>query len=341
MSLLGAEPAPNAFRYSGIPGHVESYFWRANDPTAPRAIWLKATVLAPLDGPAVAESWLIWFDGVLGKTFATKQTWPISGAQFPAADGGGELHLGDWRLAPGANGSAEGSVTSPQGKARFKVGWRRDASVQGEPLAIYPWRLLREGPFPKSKLLTPYPWLRFDGDVTVGDDTVSLSGWNGMQGHNWGKSHAFEYAWGQCLFPAQGAEPEAMVEGFSGRILVAGRPTPRFSALVVRRGSREYRFDGIFDTWRQEAHLEADRWTVRLRSGVGEVRLRMDATERPIACLGYMNPNGRLSYCFNSKLAATLLEVHPRGEAAFTCRSGHGGALEFLRGQPDPRFTVV
>ena len=93
MSLLGAEPAPNAFRYSGIPGHVESYFWRANDPAAPRALWLKATVLAPLDGPAVAESWLIWFDGVRNRKFAAKLTWPIGSARFPtgAAD---EIQLG-------------------------------------------------------------------------------------------------------------------------------------------------------------------------------------------------------------------------------------------------------
>jgi hypothetical protein len=340
MSLLGAEPAPNAFRYSGIPGHVESYFWRANDPAAPRALWLKATVLAPLDGPAVAESWLIWFDGVRNRKFAAKLTWPIGSARFPtgAAD---EIQLGDWRLALGAKGTAEGSLAAPQGTARFSLGWTREPSSQGEPLAIYPWRLLREGPFPKSKLLTPCPWLRVDGELTVDGEKILLSGWNGMQGHNWGKSHAFEYAWGQCLFPASGAEPEAMVEGFTGRILIAGRASPRFSALVVRRGSREYRFDMIFDTWRQEAHHLTDRWTLRMRGRDGEVRLRMDATGRLIACLGYVNPNGKLSYCFNSKLADTLLEVHPRGEAPFTCRSKYGGALEFLRGQPDPRFEVV
>jgi hypothetical protein len=264
----------------------------------------------------------------------------MSSALFPK-DGSDEIRLGDWRWSLGGTGSAEGSLAVPKGTARFNLTWTREPSAQGEPLSIFPWRLLREGPFPKSKLLTPCPWLRVEGELQLDGEKISLSGWSGMQGHNWGKSHAHEYAWGQCLFPAAGAEPEAMVEGFTGRILVAGRPSPRFSALVVRRGSREYRFDRTFDSWRQEATLETDRWTVRLHGGDGEVRLRMDATGRPMACLGYMNPNGKLSYCFNSKLADTLLEVHPRGEAAFTCRSAHGGALEFLRGQSDPRFDVV
>ncbi len=340
MSLLGTEPAPNAFRYAGAPGHVESYFLRANDPAAPRALWLKATVLAPLEQPAVAEAWLIWFDGLRQRTLATKATVPLAEAAFPGP-GDGEIRLGDWRFALGPRGHGAGTATASGERVAFELQWQRDPSPLGAPLSIYPWRLLREGPFPRSKLLTPLPALTFDGALTLGDERVSLAGWTGMQGHNWGRAHAFEYAWGQCLFPRAGAEPAAMVEGFSGRVLVAGRPTPRVSALVIRRGEREYRFDGLFDTWRQEAHLEAERWTVRLRGGAGEARLRMDATGRPLACLGYANPDGRRSYCFNSKLADTLLEVRPRGEAAFTCRSPHGGALEFLRGQPDPRLPVV
>ena len=56
-SLLPAEQPANALRFAGQHGHVESYFLRANHPTRPLAVWLKATVLAPLKGPPVAESW--------------------------------------------------------------------------------------------------------------------------------------------------------------------------------------------------------------------------------------------------------------------------------------------
>ena len=73
MSLLfrGPELPPNAPRF--VPGglrHVESYFLRANDPARPRALWVKATVLQPLSGPAVAEAWFIFFDGEQQRTWA-------------------------------------------------------------------------------------------------------------------------------------------------------------------------------------------------------------------------------------------------------------------------------
>ena len=212
----------------------------------------------------------------------------------------------------------------------------------GQPLALLPWRLLREGPFPRSKLLTPLPALEFSGTVRLpGGETIAVDGWPGMQGHNWGREHAFDYAWGQCVFPATASTPAAMVEGFSARVKVAGRTTPRLSALVVRRGDDEYRFDALFDAWRQDAALTRHRWSVRLRGAAGEVRLRMDAAGQPEACLGYRNPDGHTSYCFNSKLADTLVEVWPARGAPFTLRSPHGGALEFLRTERDLALPVV
>jgi hypothetical protein len=78
-----------------------------------------------------------------------------------------------------------------------------------------------------------------------------------------------------------------------------------------------------------------------LRSGDGEAELSMDASVRPMVCLGYRNPNGEPSYCFNSKLAKVTLTVRPMDDASFTCASEHGGALEFLRREPDPRFPHV
>ncbi len=157
-----------------------------------------------------------------------------------------------------------------------------------------------------------------------------------MQGHNWGIEHAFEYAWGHCLF-----DDGVVVEGFSARVRVGHRTLPRMSALVVRRGDEEWRFDRTFDFFRQEATLAPRRWTVRLNGPKGRVRLRMDALDRGMACLGYRNPDGHLSYCFNTKLAEVLLEVEPKHGAPFRCQSPFGGALELLRQEPEPGVEVV
>lgn len=336
--LFSSEAPDNALRFAGRPGHVESYFLRANHPSRPLALWLKATLLAPLDGPPVAEAWFIFFDGEQGTTFAHRQTQPFPEASFSGPGAPAlEVRAAGLSLSLGTPGAATGTFTAPQGTASLELRWHADTSPIARPLSIYPWKLLRTGPFPKSKLLTPFPALRFVGRVRLPGGVVELSDWHGMQGHNWGKEHAFEYAWGQCLFPAE----DVMVEGFSGRVRVAGRTTPRMSALVVRRGARTFRFDTLFDVWRQQAEVGLDTWALTLRSGDGEASLAMDASGKPMVCLGYGNPDGQPSYCFNSKLAKVTLTVRPADDASFTCTSAHGGALEFLRREPDPRFPHV
>ena len=334
MNLFQPERPDNALRFSRGPGHVESYFLRANHPTRPLAVWLKSTVLAPLEGPAVAESWFIWFDGERGESLAHKQTHPFSAVSYSGDD---ELSITspDATFELSGTGKARGTLPVP-----FDLSWKKDESPIAQPLSILPWRLLRTGPIPKAKLLTPFPSLRFSGRVELPWGAESLKAWPGMQGHNWGKEHTFEYAWGQCLFPAD----DAMVEGFSARVKIAGRTTPRLSAMVVRKGGRTFRFDAIFDAWRQRAEVSADRWFLCLRGSDGEATLEMDASDRaskPMVCLGYDNPNGERSYCFNSKLAGVKLTVRPADGASFTCLSAHGGALEFLRREPDPRFSNV
>lgn len=340
LAALLREAPPNKLRHRGR-GHVESYFLRANDPQRPRALWLKATILAPLVGEPVAEMWLVAFDGELQRHFAHKLTFPFARASLIGDELGARIAAGDWLLELSSRGSARGSIASAEGRAAFDLRFCPGPGAVAAPLAILPSRFLREGPFPRSKLLTPFPWLVFDGTLDVFGERWDLTDWNGMQGHNWGREHAFEYAWGQCFFPASKGAPEAMVEGFTGRIKIAGRPTPQLSAMVVRRGTRTYSFDTVFDFWRQEAHVGPERWTLSLSGPDGDVRLRMDADARPMACLGYANPDRSLAYCFNTKLADVHLEVHPRREPSFTCTSAHGGALEFLRRTPDLGRTVV
>ena len=341
--LAGSSPElpANAPRFSGKRGHVESYFWRANDPERPRALWLKATVLAPLHGEPVAEGWFIWFDGERNRTIAGKETVSLSTARYEGQDEAPEIRVGKFAFDVGARGTARGSVKTRAGEPRFDLAWTPDASPIAAPLSLLRLRALREGPFPRGKFLTPFPSLRFTGRVSLPDETVELAGWTGMQGHNWGPEHSFEYVWGQCVFPAKNGQPEALVEGASGRVKIAGRTTPRMSTLQVRRGVEIYRFDRVLDLWRQDSRVEGDRWLLRMSGPDGEARLDVDATNRPIACLGYANPDGQLSYCLNSKLAKVSLQVQPSRGGAFEYSSEHGGALEFLRREPDARFSEV
>lgn len=345
MSLLdtlrGAPaPAPNAPRSTGAPGAIESYFFRLNHPTRPLALWLKATVYAPLAGEPVAEAWLVWFDGERGRTLAHRDTVPFARARFSPRLEGVDVTVANFELRLAPDGFARGHVESVDGVARFDLTWTRPSDPVARPLTIVP-RFLMRGPLPRNRPVTPLPWLRCAGTVTVPTGEVRVDGWDGMQGHNWGTAHPPEYAWGHCVFPGKDGEPTTVVEGASTRVVLAGRPSPLLSTMHIARGERVYRFDRVVDLWRQHATVTPGRWTLRIRGHDGEARLRLDGTGRPMACLGYRNPDGTSSYCLNTKLADALLEVWPARGPAFTCRSAHGGALEFLSGTPDPTLPVV
>ncbi|TNF29315.1 MAG: hypothetical protein EP329_16080 [Deltaproteobacteria bacterium] len=342
-------PPPNAPRYtSERGGHVESWFLRANHPTEPRALWLKATLLAPLPGrggdggPPTADAWAIAFDGARGRTYATRATFPLELARFAADDLGTTAELGPCAFRFGSEGMAQGALDDPQdGHVAWDLRWRPTGGALAPPLLLFPFEGMLERGFPRSKLVSPAPAVAFDGALEVFGERWDLTGWYGMQGHNWGREHAPEYAWGQSLFTDADGAPHCLVEAFSARIRLGGRLSPRFSAMVVRRGAQTYRFDRTLDFWRQRAHIDDLRWTLRLGSRDGEARLEMEAAADAMVCLGYRNPDGRLAYCYNSKLARVELKVNPVNEDAFTCTSAHGGALELLTPERDPRFPRV
>ncbi len=333
----------NSLRFDSraVKGHVESYFLRANHPSLPKAIWLKATILSRPKG-ATADAWCIVFDGERGRTWAHRETVWMGQTRFEdGASGGLFASIAGCDFDFGSPGGAKGQMQGPDGHCSWDLAWVAPESPLARELCIYPYEAMVEGPFPRSKLLTPYPYLRFSGRVECFGEAMDLDGWHGMQGHNWGREHAWEYAWGQCLFPGATGKPHCMVEGFTGRIRVAGVVSPRMSAMVIRRGDRAYRFDGIFDFWRQRSEIGQTSWTLHLSGRDGEALLVMVADPSLMVCLGYQNPDRRISYCLNSKLARVHLRVNPRNDDAFQCQSEDGGALEFLRNDPDPRFHRV
>ncbi len=337
--LVGGDNVP---RYRAESGHVESYFFRANHPTEPRAFWLKATILAPKPGAGehVAELWCVVFDGDGDRVTAARETVPLAMAAFDPGGRTIQVAGAHFTLDP-AGGALQGRLASGGHSFVWDLSTRAVDGALGDPLCLFPWRRMVDGGFPRSKLLTPSPTLTFHGTMTVDDTTFAVDGWSGMQGHNWGAAHAPEYVWGQCLFHDAHGAPFAMVEAFTGRTRLGPILSPRLSALVVRRAGRELRFDRLVDLWRQRADVDDLTWSLTMRDADGEARLIMRADPERMACLGYRNPDGALSYCLNSKLAHTVLRVNPINDEGFECTSSHGGALEFLSPETDSRFPEV
>ena len=330
----------NAPRFRTGTDHVESWFVRANDPAAPRALWLKATVLTRADGSSLAQAWCSVFDG--DRTAGFRHDVPLEDAAFASPATGLESRVGPLRLVLGDGGGAStGELVSAAGRVSWDLTFSSDPGELGDPMCLLPSRRLLDARLPRNKLLTPVPVATFGGRLVWDDETWDLADWVGMQGHNWGDAHSPEYAWGQCVFLDGSGTPSAVVEGASGRIELGGRLSPLLSMLVVRRGGREYRFDRVVDLWRQRPDLAFPRWSLRMRGRDGEATLEMVARPEAMVCLGYQNPARPLSHCLNSKTARVRLEVRPRGGAAFELTSEHGGALEFLQADPEPRVQPV
>lgn len=318
-------------------GMYESYFLRANHPTRPLALWTKATVLKSPDGSALQESWFAYFDAEQNRTWANKRTERL--APGFATEDAEQLRLSlcgaQWTIAP------RGSVRGQIDEVRWDLAFERLAGEVGEPRSFYPRKLI-DGGFPRAKGVTPLPAMTVRGQVEVFGETVSVEGWMGALGHNWGREHPRQHAWGQVFFPASGSQPASWVEGITGSVKLAGPlSSPLLSTMIVQHGDRSYRFDRIFDPWAQKATIEDTRWRLELQGEAGRAVLDVDGTGRPVVCLGYKDPTGAMGYCVNTKLARATLLVEPSDGPAFTLQSEHGAALEFLRRQPASGLRVV
>ncbi len=310
----------NRPRHRGSP-HVESWFVRANDPKQRRALWLKTTLLDS-GTEAQAEAWCVLFDA--GRVRAWRETVPLAQARLEPV-----LEIAGCRLELALTG---GSARGRLGPSSWDLRW----SGPRQPLCPYPLQAMIDGALPRNKTLTPVPVATLSGRVEVEGETWELEGWPAAQGHNWGRAHPLEYAWGQCVFPGRG-----WVEGFSGRILLAGRPSPLLSVLVVQVDGRTWRFDRILDLWRQRPALGDLSWSLAMSSRRATAELHLEARPEEVASLAYPNPDGSVSTCLNSKLSRASLVLRPRGEPALALGSSHGAALERLSAHPHPDYPHI
>lgn len=321
---------------------VESWFLRACAPNDSKAFWVKATTLTHSSTDAVAEAWCSVFDA--DETFGAKTTIPLSNATLGGVPFNAVIGTSVFDLDV-ANGRIAGEIENERGRLRWNLKFGRIDGALGEPLCVLPSRTLIDAKFPKNKLLTPAPVLKFQGELEWNGRRIVVENWYGSQGHNWGARHAPEYAWGQVIFLNSKGEPFCYAEGASGRIQVGAKTSPRLSMLTVRRIEngrlREYRFDRLVDLWNQSADIAFPRWSLKVKGADGEAMIEMEALPERMVCLGYFNPNRDLSYCLNSKTSRVTLRVNPRDADGFECVSASSGALEFLQSVPEKRVQPV
>ncbi len=312
LDLPEPDNAPR-FRPGDGRGHVESYFLKANSPGGSRAIWIKHTILVPEGRPeaAVAEVWAVAFHrGDPAFPVAVKATSPLAAARFRGSPFRAEHEHGVLEI-----GRARGEIKT-QGHA---IGWSLEFDATGPTHYPYPLASMYTGRFPRTKSLTPIPDTGVLGAVEVDGQRWVLSGWRGMQGHNWGPEHTPAYAWVHCNAFEDGSE--AFVEGMSGRVRVGPALTPFISVFALHVEGRTYRFDGPQAILGADVGVDPSRFRFRAEGHGAELTGVVSARKDEMAGLVYENPDGSRVYCLNSKIASGRFVLAREGRAPIELRS--------------------
>jgi hypothetical protein len=269
------------------PGIYESHYLEAHSPDGRYGFWVKHTLFRPATGAACAELWFVWFHrGEPPRVCRMDVPWD-------------RLDLGpgpriDAQRARMDAGSAEGELGG--------IRWSLRYGGARPPLRHLGWGPLYRLGFPKKKILTPAPGLRFGGKVHLDGRSVVVDDWRGLRGHNWGTEHAHSYAYGNCNTWDDGVE--RTVDGFTARIRLGGRVSPPLSALCVRapEGDRE-----LTRPWQWLRHGAFGTTTWHLRQPHTHLMMRCSAQD--MVGLRYNQPAGGEQYCYNTKFAQVSLRL--------------------------------
>ncbi len=334
-------PQLDGMRWDGRGGHVESYFLKVNDPGHPgRALWVKYTILSPTDRPdqAVAEVWGIRFDQ--GNNTGGKMTVPAAACELSRERAA--VVIGSGRLefsGPKGTGTCCGSVRAGTAELRWDLSFR----TQGPAMYVFAHPWMYTGGFPKNKIYTPAPYLQMHGTLTLGDETWELDGWPGAFGHNWGPAHNPQYHWAQCNLFA-GDEP-AVFEAFSGKISIGPVLSPWLTGARLRFRGREWPFDALQRLWRPKVDVDVGTWSFQASQGDNRMTWTVTGERGDFVALQYLNPDGGLRHCLNTKIAdcELLLESRERGQwcEVALLRSDRGCAYEILTTDVDHGINVL
>jgi hypothetical protein len=311
--------------------HVESWFFKANEPDGRRALWIRFTIFDAAPLAPVADAWAVAFDRHRGHV-AVKSTIALAAARF--ARDAIDVEVDGSRLT---EDHARGTLSSGRGKLAWDltIGPSRAAPILHYPsLAMY-----RSDLPPSSKLVTPVSDARASGTVRVdrggGDvDTWEIDAWRAMIGHNWGRRNAELYAWTHCN---AWSVDDLVFEAVSARVRVGPVLSPMATSAYVRWRGKSYDLSRLRALANNRGVISLRRWEMRGSDRGVEVVCDVAAETDDIVGLHYANPVGPMTHCLNTKLARARIEARfPNGETVSA--TSRAAALEI--GTLDPGHGV-
>jgi len=317
----------NALRWDGGPGHYEVWYVTLTDPASGIGVWLRHTLLAPVDGPAECALWLVAM-APDGERIARRATFPAS--DLEARDDPFALTLA------GADLSDRGAAGAIAPDLTWELSWEPRLA----PYAfVHP--LVERAGVAQTELVLPHADLAISGTVTLGGRLLELNGARGGQAHLWGTRHAARWAWTHCSdLRGPDGEPrrDTFVDAVSVYVERMGRELGPSTPVVGRFRGADFTATDPVALVRARSRFGLSTWHFEARDGARRLVGEVDAPRETLAGVTYHDPDGRPAYCFNSEVASMRLSVWDRtarGRFGWTLRDSLSaeGRAHFEYGQ--------
>jgi hypothetical protein len=282
----------NLLRWDGSPGHYEVYYLSATDRASGLGLWIRYTMLAPLDGPGECALWFMAMDRA-GSRFARKASHPLDALVAQ----GDPFHL----TLAGADLSDRGMGGELDGVA-WDLSWSPSL-----PAAEHVHPVLARTKIAKTVLVLSHPDLAITGTVRFDGHEFTLDGARGGQAHLWGSKHAARWTWAHAndLRGLDGAERlGSYVDGVSVYVPRFGRELGPSTPVVGRFGGEDFRATSPVSVARTASSFGLTTWRFEAREGKRKVVGEVDAPPDSLVGVTYRDPDGDLAYCYNSEVAS-------------------------------------
>jgi hypothetical protein len=319
----------NLLQWDGSPGHYEVYYLSATDPGSGLGLWIRYTMLAPLDGPPECALWFMAMDRK-GLRIARRTTRPIE--DLTAQHEPFHLTLADADLSDRGMAGAFEDVA-------WELLWEPSL-----PAVDHVHPLVRHSGIARTLLTLVHPDLAIAGTVRFDGREIELDGARGGQAHLWGSKHAARWAWAHAsdLRGLDGEpRPGAYLDGVSVYVPRFGRELGPSTPIVGRFGGRDFRSTDPVRVVRNASRFGPTTWRFEARDGNRRVVGEVDAPAESLVGVTYHDPDGDQAYCYNSEVASMRLFVWDRtarGRFGWTLRDTlvGDGTTHFEYAQRDP-----
>ncbi|MGO8894729.1 MAG: hypothetical protein ACLP8X_14100 [Streptosporangiaceae bacterium] len=199
---------------------------------------------------------------------------------------------------------------------------RWDLAITGEQPPLRPLRppVLYRAPLPRTKLEAIVPDGQVAGILEIDGRNVTVSGWRGTAGHNWGSEHADSWVWLHAA--GFGAAPEAWLELVLARIRVGPARSPWTAMGALSLNGERILLGGLGR--RPGVDARPDRLTADVPSPGARFRVSVTTDDDDPVAVTYTDPRGGTRTVRHAALASVELILHRPGNRELALSSSRG-----------------